>query len=276
MSPIYILVVMSNHQKVYKRKKIHFEKEFFYGSMEEKIIQSLGLTKNETRIYLTLLRIGSSTAGEITERCGVHRRNVYDSIERLMGKGLVSSVIINNRKYFRSEEPERFLSLIEERKSKLDEQKKILMQIIPKIKPIANTNKQEVRFYKGKEGLKTVYEDILKIGKNYIGYGPGEEIENLLKGYMHYYSSKRIKLKIRAKLIYNDSSRSKRFVNNPLLDIKYLKDQYSSHAALRIYSNKVAILLFSEEEPIAIVIENKSISEGYRKYFQVLWDAAEK
>ena len=242
--------------------------------MEEKIIQGFGLTKNESRIYLALLRLGSATAGEITERCGIHRRNVYDCIERLMEKGLMSFVIINNKKYFSAEDPERFLGLIEEKKSKLDEQKKLLLTIIPKLKPLQAQVKQNVKFFRGREGLKTVYEDILKTEKDYIGYGPGEQIETILKSYLAHYVERRVKAKIKSRMIYNLSSRNKWFTNKPGVDKKYLPDHVSSHAALRIYSNKVALLLFSDDEPLAILIENKNIADGYRKYFEVLWDAA--
>ena len=70
--------------------------------MREEILEEFGLTKNEVKIYLTLLKMGRALAGEITEKSGIHRRNVYDSIERLMKKGLVSFIIQNNRKYFRA------------------------------------------------------------------------------------------------------------------------------------------------------------------------------
>lgn len=244
--------------------------------MEEKILQQLGLTRNESKVYVILMKTGSATAGEVTQKSGIHRRNVYDCMERLMEKGLVSFVIVNNRKYFRAEEPERFLSLIEEKEAQLKEQRKFAEQIMPRLRPVAPTTKQDVRFYKGAEGLKTVYEDILQTGKDYVGYGPGEQLEKILKGYLKYYINKRVRKKIKLKLIYTMSSRGKDFVKNPLLEARYLPEQYSSHAALRIYGNKVAIMLLSEEEPIAIVIENKNIAEGYRKYFDVIWNAAQK
>jgi len=237
---------------------------------------SLGLTGNETKIYLTLLKIGSATAGVITSRSGIHRRNVYDAVERLMKKGLVSSVIINNKKYFQAEEPERFISLIDEKKSLLEEQRNIVKEIIPSLKPIQNQSLQTVKFFKGKEGLKSVYEDILKTGKNYIGYGPGEQVEVILGGYIKHYVKKRLRKKLQARLIFEDSARGKWFTKNKLLYVKYLPDNYSSHAALRIYGNKVALILFSEDEPLAIVIENKSIADGYRKYFEILWNSAEE
>lgn len=244
--------------------------------MEEKIVQELGLTRNESKVYLKLLRIGSATAGDITQKSGIHRRNVYDCIERLIEKGLVSFAIINNRRFFRAESPERFLALIDERKSKLEEQREIMMGLIPGMKPLLHTAKQDVRFYRGREGLKAVYNDILVTGKSYIGYGPGEQLEKILKGYLFHYINKRLKRKIKARLIYEESSRRKWFVSNRLLQVRYLPNEYSSHAALRIYGNNVAIMLFSEDGPLAIVIENKNIADGYRKYFEVMWNASKK
>jgi hypothetical protein len=83
-------------------------------------------------------------------------------------------------------------------------------------------------------------------------------------------------LQPRPKLIYNESARSKRYTSSPSTECRFLPDEIISHAALRIYSNKVAIILFSEHEPLAIVIENRHIADGYRKYFHVMWNAAKK
>lgn len=52
-------------------------------------LQQLGLAKNEARIYQTLLQRGEMAVGEIANKSGVHRRNVYDSLNRLVEKGLV-------------------------------------------------------------------------------------------------------------------------------------------------------------------------------------------
>ena len=53
----------------------------------------LGLAKNEARIYETLLAEGESSVGEIAKKSQVHRRNVYDSLNRLVEKGLVFEII---------------------------------------------------------------------------------------------------------------------------------------------------------------------------------------
>ena len=241
----------------------------------ETVLLKIGLTKNEANVYTTLLKLGNALAGEITSHSGIHRRNVYDAIERLIEKGLVSFVIINNRKWFKAADPSRLLVVVDEQKNKLENIKISIQHLIPQLRALPVIKEtQDVLYFKGKEGLKTVYEDILATGKSYIGYGPGIHIDNLLKAYFKDYVKRRIKLGIRLRMIWDEHSRGKYYVKTPLVESRFLPDEVCSHAALRIYGNKVAIMLLSEEQPIAVVIENKAIADGYRKYFEVMWKAA--
>ncbi len=240
----------------------------------ESVLYKIGMTRNEAKVYMALLDLGTARAGQITEKSGVHRRNVYDAIDRLMEKGLLSFVIVNSKKLFSPVNPKRFLELIEEKKFELDTIKKDFQRILPELELKATMQERhDVRFYKGTEGLKTVFEDIIRTGKGYIGYGQGQQLEKVLKHYFRLFVTKRVKAKIGLRLIYDEASR-KTLKKNPLSDLRYMPNQYSSRAALRIYGDKVALLLLSEEEPLAVVIKNRAIAEGYRKYFEVMWKAA--
>ena len=68
--------------------------------MVEISLKDFGLTQNEEKVYLKLLEIGSSSAGLLIKKTGMHRAAVYDNIDSLTEKGLVSHVIKANRKYF--------------------------------------------------------------------------------------------------------------------------------------------------------------------------------
>lgn len=242
--------------------------------MNYQLFYSLGLTQNETKVYLALLDLGTAQAGRITEKSGVHRRNVYDAIDRLMEKGLISFVTMNNKKLFSPVNPKRFLELIDEKKFEFDNIKSNFQQIMPQLELRATLQERhDVRFFKGAEGLKTVFEDIIRTGKDYIGYGPGHQLEKILKHYFKHFLNKRIKSKIKIRLIYEEGSR-KLVKKNPLSELRYIPQEFSSHAALRIYGDKIALLLMEEEAPLAIVIKNKAIADGYRKYFEVMWKAA--
>ena len=68
--------------------------------MEEvSILEDLGLSKREAKAYLALLELGSTTVGEIIKKTDIPSSKIYEVLDRLMKKGLVSYVII---KLFRS------------------------------------------------------------------------------------------------------------------------------------------------------------------------------
>ena len=241
----------------------------------QELLEKSGLTRNEAKVYLALLRHGSSHAGNIAERTGMHRRNMYDALERLMQKGIVSYVLVNGRRWFQASAPERLVHMLEERKESVEKTRRLLEKELHRLRP-QKREIHDVRFFKGVEGIKTVFEDILATGENYVGYGPGEQIEKVLRSYFRNYMRRRLKKMVRPKLIYNESAKGKRYTSTPLTECRFLPDEVMSHAALRVYGSKVAIILFSEHDPLAIVIENRHIAEGYRKYFNVMWNAAKK
>src|SRR3989344_7541052 len=242
--------------------------------MHQEIFSELGFTKSESRIYMTLLDLGTAQISHIMEKTGMHRRNIYDSISRLIEKGVVSFVILNNKKIFSPASPKRLIGLVEEKKFKIENLRTRLNKILPELELKTRLEERhDVRFFKGIEGLKTVFEHILRTGENYIGISPGYKLEKLLKYYMNHFTNERVRAGMKSRLIYSEKSR-KQVEKKPLSDIRCIPEHYSSATALRVYGDNVAILLLSEKYPIAIVIKNKTIANGYRKYFELMWKVA--
>lgn len=68
------------------------------------LLVKLGLTTNEATVYDCLLGLGITTAGKIIKKTHLHRNIVYDNLEKLIKKGLVSFVIIKGIKVDKLEE----------------------------------------------------------------------------------------------------------------------------------------------------------------------------
>ena len=88
--------------------------------MYSEIFEQLGLAKNEARIYETLLREGESPVGHISTKSQVHRRNVYDSLNRLMEKGLVFEILQRRENHYQAVDPQKLKELIQEKQQALD------------------------------------------------------------------------------------------------------------------------------------------------------------
>ncbi|MBI5391010.1 hypothetical protein HZB02_05975 [Candidatus Woesearchaeota archaeon] len=91
--------------------------------MEESLLLKLGLNKNEAKVYLKLLAHGSSTAGNLIKATGFHRNIVYDNLEKLVDKGLVSFILEGKKKVFMSAAPEMISDLLEKEQDELDQKK---------------------------------------------------------------------------------------------------------------------------------------------------------
>ena len=231
-------------------------------------MQDLGLTKNESTVYLALLDLGPSMAGQIARRTGLHRRTVYDTTEMLIKKGLIGYIVKNNRRLFEASSPQRFLDIVKEKEARIESFLPEMMSEFAKTK-----EKQETNFYKGKNGLKSVMEDQIETGKEILIIGASPVAYDILKFYFKWFDKRRKENKIKTKIIFNKLEKKPKI---PLSDIRYLPQKYSSPLAVNIYGDKVALILWSKENPLAIVIRNEEIADGYRTYFELMWKVAKK
>ncbi len=244
----------------------------------DKILREFGLTKNEIKIYQKLLELGSAMAGQITVETGVHRRNVYDSIERLLKKGLVGYVTKNNRKYFTATNPKHFFALLEKEQEELEEKKKEFQNILPQLLLTQKTakNKQRVTVFEGKKGLVTILEDVVKTGKpNCVLSTTGKQLAIIQKS-LSLFHQKRVKSRIPDKIIVNkkDLSRVRQLIQMPHTQVRVTAREFDSPFVINIYGDKVGMLILSET-PIAILIEDKEVNRAFRDYFKLLWEMAE-
>src|SRR3989338_7083739 len=101
----------------------------------------IGLSRAESKLYLAMIRLGSSATGSIVKETGLRKSTVYESLNRLLEKGLVSYVIKNNIKFFEAADPDRLVDFIEEQKRELDESKDDIKKIMPELKSMQSSLK---------------------------------------------------------------------------------------------------------------------------------------
>lgn len=238
--------------------------------MNENVLIKAGLAGNEAKVYLALLKLGSASVTEISQKSKVERTLVYGVLKKLINKGLVGSVIKTNKKYFEPANPQKILDLIKEKE-------KIIEQALPELKEIYKSveEKQEVHHFKGKQGAKTILEELLKAGKEWFIFGTTIKPSKMLSFYMPQFHRKRMERKILFKAIYSEDSkeRAKEIKKMKYTQVKILPKEYMTPTHISIVGNKLGIILWSEE-PIGILIENKEIADSFRNYFKLLWSIA--
>lgn len=235
--------------------------------MNTKILENIGLTRNQAEVYLALLKLGSATAQQIIKESGMHRSPVYDALEKLQERGLVSFVIRDFKKYFQAVSPKKFYSYLEEKKQELTE-------AMPELEKLEGMKKEEINafIYKGKEGLKTIHSDMLKEGKDIYVLGGKGLIFSELKYFIPHFEKERIKKGLKWKILWDKEKTKKDVSKRKLVEGKILPKGCYSKGVVNIFGNKVAIFLWKEKYPSAFMIENKDIADAFRKWFNVIYE----
>ncbi len=236
-------------------------------SMHEKLLH-IGLTKAEAKIYLMLIDISKAQAGVLSRKTGIHRRSIYDALDRLIEKGLVSYMVENGKRYYMPTDPKRVQEIV-------DQHKEDVYSILPilEAKFFEQKDKQETLFFRGVEGVKTVFEDQLTEGKDIYVIGASHHPKELLKFYLPHYTTKRVKSKIRLHALYAGKKHKE---PPPYSTVRYLPDSFSTLVSTNIYGDKAAIILWLPHDPVAIVIKQPDIARTFKKYFDVLWSVAKE
>ncbi len=236
-------------------------------------LESAGLSGNEIKVYLALLDVGSALAGEITKKSGVNRTNVYDSLDRLTERGLVSYIIQANRKYFEATKPERLLKYLDEKEQEIKSKKDLIAAALPELEQRRKLSRepQEATIYKGRKGLKSVAEEVLNTKKPMLAFGAEGRFVALFTHYAEQWHMRRGKLNIPLKIIFNERLREiKSNAHFPKSQMRFNAHLYETPATTWIFGDKVAIIVWSEQ-PLVTLIRSPEVAASYRQFFEIMW-----
>lgn len=242
-----------------------------HNIMLEKNLEKLGLDEKEARVYLALLELGEGNIHQIAKKSGVKRTTVYDIVESLKEKGLLSSVIHRKKTLYSAEDPRKLEDTLEEKKH-------ILRRILPELLSIANMldKKPKIRFYEGIEGIKDVYKDAFNYPEQeLLAWVSEEAVDSFDIDFLNnYYLPKRVERKIWVRAIAMDSPMVRKYKEldeKSLRRTKLIKENnFPLEVEINLYGkNKIAMMSF--EEKIGLIIESQKIYTTLKSIFEMNW-----
>lgn len=243
-------------------------------------LKKLGLTDYETKIYLALLEIGEGTSGDIIKKADIHTGKIYEILESLKNKGLISEVIKNNIKQYSATEPERLFDYLNIKKEELKKTEQDISTIMPSLlEKVKSASKKPVKIevYTGFEGFKTVFlKEINKYSKNtevlVFGIQPQVNYEKKIRDFFKFkVYPERKRNKVLTKKIKDISTLNQKSSSDYPKKVKYL--EYKSLTIVEVYKDLVLIESYLEN-PIIILIESEEVASSFKNQFEMLWKMA--
>ena len=244
--------------------------------MKLEILRKAGLSEGEIKIYNALLEAGESSTNKIHEKTGIERRNIYDILNKLIERGFVNYIEENKRKVFRVANPKAIIGYLEEKKEQIEKIEQEVLKEIPEMVKIIESKKKEIHgeIYRGKEGIKSVFEDLLNYKEVHL-IGSGEYIASKLPLYFDNWNKRRIKSKVIFHHLFISDLKGK-VPERAFQNVKFLPKEFSeSPTFIAVFGDRVANFLLGKNL-FVFVIESEDLAKNYRKYHSFLWNKVAK
>jgi len=241
-----------------------------------KQLEQIGLTPNQSLIYLTLFRMGSAKAGEIIKKTGLHRNLVYVALEELAVKKLVMVTRVGGVAVYKMLSPSRLLADAQERE-------RAAKHVVENLALLSKqANNQEVLVYEGIDEFRRHALRSYGLAKpggiiRYLGTSPhwhkviGPALEEDLNRMQQ---EKKVFMRGISKTAFPELvphlRRTKGFTEvriNPLVS--------NDANNVEILDDRVCIQSFVEPYLVVEII-NKELADNYRNYFDFLWSKSKK
>jgi sugar-specific transcriptional regulator TrmB len=236
--------------------------------MDETILEDLGLTKAEIRVYLSLLKLGASTSGPIIQKSGVQSSVVHLALKSLLDKGIVSFIKIGKDRQYQATDPKNLLDYIENKKKKFLD---ILPELEEKQKEAKNIYLTEM--FLGKKAMFSLLLNMIadaKPNEEYLSFSLIEphDDEELVDFYQTYNLRRREK-KLEVKVLVNEKVK-------PIYEKNYSKELLKkAHVRYTSFHFPQGIIIFRQtvtfvhwgENSFAVKIENKEMARQFKEFF---------
>ncbi len=235
------------------------------------LLRKVGLSEGEIKAYEALLQLGPASANQIHEKVGIERRNVYDILNKLIERGLVTYIDENKKRTFSLAHPRKILGYIEEKIAHLEDIKKEVEKDIAAVIKTFEASKPSLsaEVYRGMEGIKAVWEEMLN-HKEIRWIGSGNYVPTKFPVYWHNWNKRRREKKIESYHLFRHEFKWKMIEN--VGKAKFLPLEFSKNpTVIAVFGNKVVNFLFGEEL-FAFVIESQELAENYQQYHEYLWN----
>jgi sugar-specific transcriptional regulator TrmB len=251
------------------------------NSQIDTTLHQLGLTKNQRAVYVAILKTGETDIATITRQTKIHRRNIYDTLQTLLDRGLVYKIIGDHKDVYGAAKPRKLLELVEAKEQTLH-------HIMPQLQQLYKTPTVEEHavIYKGIEGFRQYMTDIITKGEDVycLGAKGGWLYKELGDDFRSWFEKEYTRKKITTydffdtemEAVLKDSDRLKNYKKYG--PYKFLPPEYSTNAAVDIFADRVVTftglsLEKLEDDVTLFVIISQDIADSWRTWFQFLWDS---
>lgn len=242
----------------------------------QKGLETYGLSREASQIYIILTKKLEASVSDIAEEVRIPRSTIYKILDSLERDGFVTHFRKNKVLHFSVTNASRFSAVLEEKQNAIN-------SIVPNLNDLIYTasKKPEIKLFTGREGLKLMFEDIIKVYESgdlkesftIAGHGANKWFPK----YFKLWKSRAGKSKTQINMIFPEFFRKTRIERGAYITkYRFIPDEFSYEGTMVLFGDKIAIASFKEEKAHAVIIRSQEIADLFMQIWKFFWAAAKE
>jgi len=231
-------------------------------------LQECGLSDKEIAVYVALLPLGTVTVQEVVRKVGFPRTTVYNTLNYLAEKGLVSTIVKSGVNYFTAAAPEELVD-------RLEEKKKLVESVLPELKELKKAAKapSRIEIFEGFKGVYSIISDVFRVRQQTYYFGCYKGSLKILKHLPAHARLLRLEKGIPAKIVIDPADEGVFHTEKyrKITEMRFLNSFKEFPAMIFVYGDKVAMYTV-KGELVGIIIQNKEFAQAMLMIFDMYWN----
>lgn len=250
----------------------------------ELILKHLNLNEMDRKVFTGLLETGPSPASIVAKHTSLGRVTVYETLKRLVKKGLVKTTIKKGSKVrnFIPAGPETIEAKLVSQQSSITEALAKLPGLAPLLLSYSSekSTRPEVLFFEGLDGVKqAVLDTVEQKPSEILSFSNSNNFNDVLGlEFLESYFRQRKERGILTKGIIPRTPKGLSFYNRErnaqdLRIVRYVPQEwYKFNDLIYIYKHSVSISSLEPANEHSVIIRSKSIANAFRFLFDLVWN----
>ncbi len=246
------------------------------------LLEELGLSKNESDVYMHLLVNKNLPASQIGKSLKIPRSTAKYACDQLVQKNIVLAVHSGAITYYEAYAPNHLITMLDAKRIELEKSKSTINSLLPFLNQLYGATDQIVKMqtFSGENGMIRMLEDVVNSKHTiYSALYLSENLSPKIKKYLkNHYIPKRKLHKARAYSLFNDNNTTKKYqdLDEQMNRVSLLipEDSYPLRICYHIYGNKVSFTSYDKNNVNSVIITDDHIACMQMSMFKMAWQFA--
>lgn len=253
--------------------------------MIESMLERVGLSKNEARVYLCLAELGKTTATIVAKKQNMPRSTAYSVLDTLVLRGVVAIEQTPGGTYYLANQPSSLKRMIEREKleqlAQIGEKENAVGDVLREIQPFfKNTNYSvpKLQFFEGTTNVESMLYDccrdwqasISQVDYTWWGYQDHHFVEQYREWLDYYWASMHADERIL--LLSNKSTTEKQLKGKVAKrDVKVVPKSFEFSSTIWVLGEYVITIMTRQKPHYAFQLKDSVFAANQRILFQQFW-----